>query len=118
YEQYRYLMDKFLEQWPIDIIHMHGVDFHEYLPRPGVPVMITLHLPVHWYPSEIFKIERPQTYLHCVSTDQREACPPSPCLLPETGNSIPEYLAIYARLVTEARDRERTSQSATFRLVA
>src|SRR5882762_6855554 len=37
YEQYRYLMDKFLEQWPIDIIHMHGVDFHQYLPQPGVP---------------------------------------------------------------------------------
>jgi hypothetical protein len=118
YEQYRYLMDKFLEKWPIDIIHMHGVDFHHYLPRPGVPVIITLHLPVHWYPPEVFRFNRPQTYLHCISADQREACPPCPGLLPETGNSVLEYFAIYERLVTEARDRERTSQSDTLRLVA
>src|SRR5689334_3563385 len=45
HEQYRFILQKFLEKWPIDLIHLHGVDAHEYLPRPGVPALLTLHLP-------------------------------------------------------------------------
>lgn len=89
HEQYRYTMHKFLEKWPIDLIHMHGVDFFEYLPPPGVPVLVTLHLPVHWYPENIFHLERPRTYLHCVSARQRGCCPLSTILLPDIENGVP-----------------------------
>lgn len=92
HEQYRYTMHKFLEKWPIDLIHMHGVDFYEYLPPPGVPVLVTLHLPVHWYPGKIFHLERPRTYLHCVSARQRGCCPPCANLLPEIENGVPPQL--------------------------
>lgn len=92
HEQYRYTMDKFLEKWPIDLIHMHGVDFYEYLPPPGVPVLVTLHLPVHWYPKKIFHLERPRTYLHCVSTRQHGCCPPCTNLLGEIENGVPSEL--------------------------
>jgi hypothetical protein len=88
HEQYRFTLGKFLEKWPIDLIHMHGVDFHEYLPPPGVPVLVTLHLPPHWYPPEIFQLDRPQTFLHCVSDRQRAACPPCVNLLPEIENGV------------------------------
>src|SRR3954462_12196057 len=27
------------------IVHLHGVDFDRYLPEPGVPALVTLHLP-------------------------------------------------------------------------
>src|SRR5258708_11662236 len=33
----------------VDVVHMHGVDFAEYLPPPNVPVLATLHLPIQWY---------------------------------------------------------------------
>lgn len=92
HEQYRYTMHKFLEKWPIDLIHMHGVDFYEYLPPPGVPVLITLHLPVHWYPEKIFHLERPRTYVHCVSARQRGFCPPCTNLLPDVENGVPPEL--------------------------
>ncbi len=66
-----------LQIWAIDIVHMHGVDFHEYLPPPGVPVLATLHLPVSFYPERIFGQTRTDTYLNCVSESQRLTCPPS-----------------------------------------
>jgi hypothetical protein len=99
YEQYRFTLQKFLEKWPIDLIHMHGRDFYEYLPPPGVPVLVTLHWPVDGYPEEVFHLERPQTFLQCVSASQRSTCPSCRNLLPE----IESYFSVYERLVSEAR---------------
>src|SRR5204862_4782691 len=56
--QYRFILGKFLEKWPIDLIHLHGVDACDYLPPPGVPVLITLHLPWSWYPPQLFALDR------------------------------------------------------------
>src|SRR4051794_30878607 len=56
-----------LARWSIDIVHMHGVDFYEYLPPSGVPVLATLHLPPSFYPESAFHPSRPSTYLNCVS---------------------------------------------------
>jgi glycosyltransferase involved in cell wall biosynthesis len=78
-----------LRQFPIDLVHMHGIDFHRYLPRPGVPVLATLHLPPDWYPPEVFRLARPDTWLHAVSASQHRACPPCPALLPPIGNGVP-----------------------------
>ncbi len=130
HEQYRFTLQSFLEKWPIDLIHMHGTDFYEYLPSPGVPVLATLHLPVDHYPEIIFHLDRPQTFLQCVSAQQRNACPPCPYLLPEIGTDVAEesaemihaarfldaggidtYFSIYERLVSEARALEELVQS-------
>jgi glycosyltransferase involved in cell wall biosynthesis len=72
----------------VDIVNMHGVDFHEYLPEGKVPVLATLHLPPSWYPRRIFHLKRPRTHLHCVSASQRSACPPCDMLLPNIENGI------------------------------
>lgn len=78
-----------LERWPVDVVHLHGIDCHEYLPPPGVPALATLHLPPAWYPPETFAPERPDTWLHCVSQAQHAACPPTPNLLPAIENGVP-----------------------------
>jgi len=116
HEQYRFTLQSFLKKWPIDLIHMHGADFFEYLPPPGVPVLVTLHSPIEQYPETIFHLDRPQTFLHCVSAHQRAACPPSPNLLdemetgfgcqPDGDGLIQRYFAIYEQLVTQARALE------------
>ena len=122
HEQYRFTLQTFLKKWPIDLIHMHGVDFYEYLPPPGIPVLVTLHFPVHWYPDNVFRLKRPQTYLDCVARGQHGNCPPGAKLLPEIGSAvawdeeaqttaehfsgprlIERYLAVYERLVANAR---------------
>jgi hypothetical protein len=116
HEQYRFTLRSFLKKWPIDLIHMHGTDFYEYLPDPGVPVLVTLHSPIEHYPEMIFHLDRPQTFLHCPTAAQHRCCPPCENLLPETadgGATLEKYLAIYERLVEEARALETAAAAAS-----
>jgi CelD/BcsL family acetyltransferase involved in cellulose biosynthesis len=78
-----------MERNRIDVVHLHGVDFYEYLPPAGVAVLVTLHLPPDWYPAEVFALSRPSTHLHCVSRTQRAACPPHARLLEDIPNGVP-----------------------------
>ncbi|HWT29642.1 MAG TPA: glycosyltransferase family 4 protein [Propylenella sp.] len=78
-----------LQRWPIDLIHMHGLDFWGYLPPPGPPVLVTLHLPPSWYPGDTLFPKRPDTWLHCVSHAQHRACPPGMNLLDPIENGVP-----------------------------
>jgi glycosyltransferase involved in cell wall biosynthesis/CelD/BcsL family acetyltransferase involved in cellulose biosynthesis len=56
-----------------DVVHLHGVDFDRYLPPPGPPALVTLHLPLAWYPAGALRPRRPRTFLHCVSASQQRA---------------------------------------------
>ncbi len=71
----RRAIDSALRRFPIDLVHLHGIDFLDYLPLDGPPVVVTLHLPPSWYPPRAFHLERPETYLVCVSESQRRECP-------------------------------------------
>ena len=71
----RKAIERALASFPVDVIHFHGIDFLDYLPRPGIPAIVTLHLPPDWYPSSALHVDRPDTYLVCVSRSQRLACP-------------------------------------------
>lgn len=73
----------------VDLVHMHGVDFHCYLPPPGVPVLATLHLPADWYPPAALRPLRPRTWIHCVSAYAHSTCPESPALLAPVENGVP-----------------------------
>lgn len=88
YQKYRDSIRRVLDEWDIDLIHMHGIDFAEYLPPPGVPVLVTLHLPLHWYEPKALRPDRPGTYLHCVSESQRKTCPPDIALLANVQNGV------------------------------
>src|SRR3954454_2603261 len=59
-----------LARWPVDLIHAHGIDFAEHLPAPGLPALITLHLPAQFYPPDAVSVERPLTWFNCVSATQ------------------------------------------------
>jgi glycosyltransferase involved in cell wall biosynthesis len=72
----------------IDVVHMHGIDFAEYLPPPSVPVLATLHLPVAWYPPRALRPTRPATWLNCVSQTQHQVCPASSSLIDPIGNGV------------------------------
>lgn len=81
----------------VDLVHMHGIDFAQYLPEEPVPVLATLHLPTSWYPSEIFALKRPATYLQCVSVSQRAACPDCELMVETIGNGVDVYRGRHAR---------------------
>ena len=81
-------VEQAIEQCHPDVVHMHGIDFHRYLPQPGVPVLVTLHLPPSWYPETVFRLPRANTFLHCVSAFQRGQCPKGAALLPDICNGV------------------------------
>jgi len=68
------LLEHALSAHPVDVVHMHGLDFCEYMPDSDVPVVVSLHLPLKWYRS--LESDRPNTTLVCVSQDQARTAPP------------------------------------------
>jgi hypothetical protein len=88
-QRHRRAIAEALERWPIDVVHLHGIDFYRYLPPPGVPVLATLHLPLSWYPLEALKTKRPATFFQCVSQPQHDTAPEGMSLLPPIENGVP-----------------------------
>lgn len=88
WDDHRRAITNILRERPVDLIHLHGLDFLHYLPPEGPPVLATLHLPPSWYPPEIFHLKRACTWLVCVSHTQRRSCPASERLLPEIINGV------------------------------
>lgn len=90
WDQHRNNIALVLASHAVDLVHMHGVDFSQYLPPSGrVPVLVTLHLPPSWYAPPVFQLARRDVYLHCVSHSQHRACPLSARLLPPIENGVP-----------------------------
>jgi glycosyltransferase involved in cell wall biosynthesis len=78
-----------LEKYHVDFIHMHSLDWHQYTPDPGIPLLATLHLPPDWYPDFIYDWDRPRTYLNCVSQAQLAAAPGGPVPKFVVENGVP-----------------------------
>ena len=74
-----------------DIVHLHGLDFANYLPREGPPTLVTLHLPLDWHDD--LAVKRPRTFLHGVSASQ---CAGHAGLLPPIPNGV-DVAALQAR---------------------
>jgi glycosyltransferase involved in cell wall biosynthesis len=65
-----------LDRFEVDVVHMHGVDFAEYLPPAGPAMVATLHLPPSFYPPSAFAIPRARSTIAFVSESQRRNAPP------------------------------------------
>jgi glycosyltransferase involved in cell wall biosynthesis len=86
----RELIAQALAQAQFDLIHCHGMDFAAYLPPPGIPLLVTLHLPLDRYPDEALRSTRPQTFLLPVSDEQCRGASPDLHLLPPIANGVPD----------------------------
>jgi glycosyltransferase involved in cell wall biosynthesis len=88
-----------------DLVHMHGIDFHEYLPTQGPPTLVTLHLPLDWYPRNVVAGRQGpaavrtdsggrgrasgRVFFNCVSQSQAAVCPPGMELAAVIANGVP-----------------------------
>jgi len=61
-------------RFPVDVVHLHGIDFEAYLPDDG-PTLVTLHLPLDWYPADALRPRRDDLWLHAVSHSQEARAP-------------------------------------------
>ena len=73
----------------VDLVHLHGVDFGTVLPAAGPPALVTLHLPLDWYPTGTLPTARERTWLHGVSEAQSRSFPSSATLLAAIPNGVP-----------------------------
>lgn len=90
YEAVRTAIGEILARDRIDLIHLHSADFLEYLPVPGVPVLVTLHLPLDVYPEAALRLARADTWLLPVSAHQARGSRGIPLLPPiENGVDLP-----------------------------
>jgi CelD/BcsL family acetyltransferase involved in cellulose biosynthesis/glycosyltransferase involved in cell wall biosynthesis len=69
-ERQRSALSAILRSRQVDVVHLHGIDFAEYLPLAGPPVVVTLHLPLSWYPAHALCPTRDDQRLVCVSESQ------------------------------------------------
>jgi glycosyltransferase involved in cell wall biosynthesis len=74
--QFRLAIAHALERHSVDVIHMHGIDFHEYLPDCGLPIVVSLHLPLSWYECRALARVPENVFLVCVSHSQARTAPP------------------------------------------
>ncbi len=88
HEALRAVVSRALATYPVDVVHLHGVDFEHYLPPPGPPALVTLHLAASKYGWTALHPARPHTYLHCVSASQRALFPPGTPLLEDVPNGV------------------------------
>lgn len=70
YAHLRALLAEAVRRHRPDVVHLHGVDFPDYLPPDGPPVLVTLHLPLAWYRPGALRPARPDLWLTPVSHDQ------------------------------------------------
>jgi len=82
---FKELLDRTLTRCSVDVVHMHGVDFYEYLPESDVPIVVTTHLPLSWYPRRQLLHKPVNALLVGVSDFQARTAPPEveiDCVIP------------------------------------
>jgi glycosyltransferase involved in cell wall biosynthesis len=72
---FKQLLQRTLKDYSVDLVHMHGLDFYEYLPEKELPIVVSLHLPLSWYAPEALRWVRANVTLVCVSRAQRALAP-------------------------------------------
>jgi glycosyltransferase involved in cell wall biosynthesis len=77
-----------------DIVHLHGYDFTSYLPAhlgraaSRAATVVTLHLPLAWYSSDVVDLRERGVRLVCVSDDQRRRGGPRWSSVPVIENGV------------------------------
>ncbi|WP_293855718.1 glycosyltransferase [uncultured Alsobacter sp.] len=85
----RAAIDASLMEDDVDLVHLHGIDAAETLPPPGVPALLTLHLPVDWYPPALIREPPADLTLVPVSASQAQGLPPEARAVPPIENGVP-----------------------------
>jgi glycosyltransferase involved in cell wall biosynthesis len=88
YRSVRETLRRIVQVECVDVVHMHGLDFHSYLPAAGPPVLVTLHLPLAWYPAEVLDAAGRAVWLQPVSSSQASTARRTLKLLPPIENGV------------------------------
>lgn len=88
WQDHRAAIENAIDIFSVDLVHMHGVDFYQYLPRRDVPILATLHLPLECYPADLFSRLPDNVWLNCVSASQYSRWASCENMLPPIENAV------------------------------
>lgn len=93
--QCREAIQRALLSAPVDVVHLHGMDFDRYDLPEEIPTIVTLHLPLGWYPRGALERWSTRARFVCVSDCQRRSWPagagdPHSVAVVENGVAIPQ----------------------------
>ena len=72
---FKHQIDRILNEFSVDVVHMHGIDFHYYVPSRQLPILVSLHLPLSWYTADALRRLAPHIILVAVSESQARTAP-------------------------------------------
>ena len=84
---YRDAIEQIRRRFGVDLVHLHGIDFYAYCPSEG-ETLVTVHLPLSWYPEATLRDSRPGLWLNCVSESQNRAAPRGARFLSPIANGV------------------------------
>lgn len=73
--RFKLAVEEALRRYPVDLVHMHGLDFPEYLPDRKIPLLATLHLPWDHYAMDALRLLASGMRLVAVSRSQQASAP-------------------------------------------
>jgi glycosyltransferase involved in cell wall biosynthesis len=83
-----------LEEHPVDLIHVQGAPFFAVADRVSTPVLFTLHLARRLYPQGFLDCRPRHLHLQCVSETQRREYPDQPiCAVVPNGVDLGRFQA-------------------------
>lgn len=94
--QCRQAIQRALQSARVDVVHLHGMDFDACDLPEEIPIIVTLHLPLGWYPRGALERWSGRASFVCVSECQRRSWPTGPAgpnrvAVVENGVAIPEH---------------------------
>jgi glycosyltransferase involved in cell wall biosynthesis len=88
YKKVKNSLQMFIQCNKVDCIHFHGIDFYNYLPDTEMPCLVTLHLPIQWYPLHCLESVQNSIFYNFVSESQRCSAPSSIKCYPVIENGV------------------------------
>lgn len=109
---YQRRIEETIEEARPDLVHFHGLDFFDYLPRKVCPTLVSLHLPCSFYSERALRAAPRHVRFCCVSEAQRRSAPAWLAFGPVLSNGVPlerfqpsedkgDYLLLLSRVCPE-----------------
>ena len=95
--QYQETIHRALASRPVNLIHMHGLDWQQSRLPVGIPVLVTLHMPVSWYPERMLQDSAANIHFQCVSEHQLQSFPGLNATVIENGVELPPWETRFVR---------------------
>ncbi len=89
--RYQQGIDRALGSERFDLLHMHGLDWHNYRLPASLPTLVTLHMPIAWYPASMWDTRVRNLHFQCVSAHQKQSCPDPSAAVVENGVELPQF---------------------------